>query len=210
MGVWQTVGLVLVPVLAGWSALRIVARQGGRALDYLSALFWSGVAVGLGLGDGPGWLLAAGCVTAVATVLAHLVVVAARRMNQPLVTVDPEVFRARLLAVCTADGSPEALLAGVGPDGTVTVWGLEAAGVGRERHRPGGVCGSCLLEAFVTELAVNGEEVVEQYRVQLRRRANQLFLLRRGVISGEWTAELRPVQGFKAPYEHAPCRLHRY
>ncbi|MFB7948873.1 hypothetical protein ACFC6L_28615 [Kitasatospora phosalacinea] len=210
MGVWQTVGLVVIPVLAGWSALRIVAWQGARALDYLSALFWSGVAVGLGLGDGPGWLLAAGCATTVATVLAHLLVVAARRMNQPLVTVDPEAFRARLLAACTADGSPEALLAGVGPDGTVTVRGLEAAGIGRERHHLGGACGSCLLEEFVTGLAVNGEEAVEQYRAQLRRRANQLFLLRRGVISGEWTAELRPVQGFKAPYEYAPCRVHRH
>ncbi|MFF4340875.1 hypothetical protein ACFY00_13190 [Kitasatospora sp. NPDC001540] len=208
MSVWQTVGLVVIPVLAGWSALRIFAWQGARARDYLSALFWSGVAVGLGLGDGPGWLLAAGCVTAVATVLAHLLAVAARRMTQPLVAVDPEAFRARLLAVCTADGSPEALLVGVGPDGTVTVRGLEAAGISRDRHHLGGACGSCLLEEFVTELAVNGEETAERYRALLRRRANQLFLLRRGVISGEWTAELRPVQGLKAPYAYAPCRAH--
>ncbi|QKW23839.1 hypothetical protein HUT16_36285 [Kitasatospora sp. NA04385] len=209
MSMWQTVGLVTIPVLAGWSAVRIFARDGARGLDYLSALFWSGVAVGLGLGDGPGWLLAAGCLTFAATLLAHLLVVATRRLNKPLVTVDPDAFRARLLEVCTADGSPEALLTGVGPDGTITVWGLEAVGIGRERHRPGGSCASCLLEEVVTELAVNGEETVERYRARLRRRANQLFLLRRGVISGDWTAELRPVQGFKTPFEYAPCPVHR-
>ncbi|MGW4896102.1 hypothetical protein ACWEQL_28185 [Kitasatospora sp. NPDC004240] len=42
-----------------------------------------------------------------------------------------------------------------------------------------------------------------------RRRANQLFVLRRGVISNQWTAELRPVQGFKTPFEHSPCPVHR-
>ncbi|BAJ26056.1 MULTISPECIES: hypothetical protein [Kitasatospora] len=210
MGVWQTVSLVFMPVLAGWSALRILARQGQRLLDYFSALLWSGAAIGLGLGDGPGWLLAAGCVTLAATLLAHLLVVAARRMNQPLREVDPAAFRARLLEVCTTDPSPPAFLAGVGPDGTITVWGLEEAGIPRDRHRPGATCGSCLLEDVVTELAVNGEDVVASYRTMLSRRANQLFVLRRGVISGDWEAELRPVQGLKAPYAHAPCQVHRY
>ncbi|MFC8719409.1 hypothetical protein [Kitasatospora sp. NPDC057198] len=209
MSVWQTAGLVALPVLAGWSALRIVARQGSRALDYVSALFWSAVAIGSGLGDGPGWLLVAGWVTVVATALAHLLVVLARRFNKPLVAVAPAEFRARLLGLCTADGSPQAVLTGVGPDGTITVWGLEEAGIGRDRHHPLGACSSCLLEEVVAELAVNGEETVRQYRAHLRRRANQLFLLRRGVISGDWEAELRPVQGLKAPYRHPDCPVHR-
>ncbi|MGW4814856.1 hypothetical protein ACWEPB_24870 [Kitasatospora cineracea] len=210
MSGWQTAGMVALPVLAGWSVVRILARVGTRNGDYAAAAFWSALAIGLGLGGGPGWLLAAGCVTAVAALLAHLLVLAVRAANRPQATVDPAAFRARLLEVCTADGSPPALMTGVGPDGTITVWGLEEAGVPRDRHHPSGACPTCLLEEFVTELAVNGEQTVRQYRAQLRRRANQLFVLHRGVISGDWEAELSPVRGPKAPYRHAACPVHRY
>ncbi|MFE6866168.1 hypothetical protein ACFVFS_06395 [Kitasatospora sp. NPDC057692] len=209
MDVLGTAGLVAVPVLAGWSALRIWLRDGSRVLDYASAVFWSGVAIELGLNEGPGWLLPAGCATAGATLAAHLLVLATAVLRRPPVTVDPAEFRRRLLETCAAPSAPEAFLAGVGPDGTITVRGLEAAGIPRHRHRPGPGCATCCLEGIVGELADNGAETVAEYRALLRGRANQLFVLRRTTIGHRWTAELRRVQGFATPFEHSPCPEHR-
>ncbi|WP_380282949.1 hypothetical protein [Kitasatospora purpeofusca] len=209
MDVLGTAVPAAIPLLAARSALRIWLRDGSRVLDYAAALFWSGVAIGLGLSEGPGWLLPAGCATAGATAAAHLLVLATAALKKPLVTVDPAEFRQRLLEACASPSGPESFLAGVGPDGTITVWGLEAAGVPRHRHRPGPGCATCYLEGIVGELADNGAETVAEYRALLRRRANQLFLLRRTTIGHRWTVRLRQVQGFKTPFEYSPCPEHR-
>ncbi|MFJ1756344.1 hypothetical protein [Kitasatospora sp. NPDC088134] len=205
----QVVGQAAIALLAGSSVVRVWVREGPRVGDVLSAFLWSAAAVVLGWGDGPRWLLVTGWAVAGLTVLALLVPLIGAALSRPLVVVDPAEFRARLLALGDGAGPPDTVLLGVGPDGTVTVWGLEAQGVPRHRYRPGPGCATCFLEGVVAELADNGPEVVEEYRVLLRHRANQLFLLERGVISGRWTAGLRPVRGLKAPFEHSPCPVHR-
>ncbi|MFJ5234447.1 hypothetical protein ACIQBJ_31650 [Kitasatospora sp. NPDC088391] len=205
----DVLGQVAVALLAGSSVVRVWVREGPRPGDVFSGFLWSAAAVALGWGDGPLWLSVLGWTGAGLTVLALLVPVIGAAVSRPLVEVDPVEFRARLLALGDGAGPPDAVLLGVGPDGTVTVWGLEAHGVPRHRHRPGPGCATCFLEGVVAELADNGPEVVEEYRVLLRHRANQLFLLERGVISGRWTAGLRPVRGLRAPFEHSPCSVHR-
>lgn len=209
MDVLNTVGLVVVPLLAASAALRVWVRPVVRGVDWFSAFFWSAAAIGIGLDDGPGWLLVTGGVTAGLTLLAPLTVLIGALVRKPLIEVEPDEFRGRLLAACTAPDPPPAVLIGVGPDGTLTVWGLEAAGFPRNRHRTGSACAMCLLESVVEELADDGPAAVAEYRAHLRRRANQLFLLRHGTISGRWTADLRPVKGLNSPYPTPPCTVHR-
>ncbi|MFB6893312.1 hypothetical protein ACFCX4_28805 [Kitasatospora sp. NPDC056327] len=209
MDVLHTVALAGVPLLALRSALRIRHRGWTLTPDHAVACLASGLAVWYGLTGGPGWLLIAGCVTAAVTVAAEATALAPGLVRHPVVTVDPAGFRERLLAACASPSGPERFLAGVGPDGTITVWGLESAGVPRDRHRTGSACATCCLEDIVAELADNGPETVAEYRIRLRGRANQLFRMQRTTIGHRWTADLAPVVGFKTPFEHSPCSEHR-
>ncbi|MER6395502.1 hypothetical protein ABT263_05465 [Kitasatospora sp. NPDC001603] len=209
MGLLHTACTVAVPLLAMWSVLRVWFRGDAVVADSLAAYCWSAVGIALGRTAGPWWLPAVCWTTAGATLLSHVISLLRLLFEKPLVRVDPARFRERLLEICGTETGPEAFLVGVGPDGTVVVRGLEAAGVPRHRHRPGPGCATCYLEEFVRELAVNGTDAVDRYRGLLKRRANRLFLLRRGVLDNRWTAELRQVPGFSTPFAYSPCAVHR-
>ncbi|MCX5215118.1 hypothetical protein OG689_38655 [Kitasatospora sp. NBC_00240] len=212
MDVWQMFGVLAIPVLAGWSVLRLWLRAGGpRLTDRLSAGFWSSAGLAVGWSTGPGWLVPVSWVLiglALLTHLSPLLELFASRYVGPARRVDPGEFRGRLLAVCLQETTP-GLIIGVGPDGGIVVWGLEAAGIGRDRNVLSQGCPFCFLEDLVAELVPEADAPVQAYRALLARQANQLFVLRRGVIDIQWQAELRQVQGLKKPYQ-AFCGTHRH
>ncbi|GHH59940.1 hypothetical protein GCM10018781_04020 [Kitasatospora indigofera] len=209
---WQAFGVLAIPVLAGWSVLRVWLRSGGpRLTDRLAAGFWCSAGLAVGWSTGPGWLVPVSWVLIGLTLLTHLtglVELFASRYVGPARGVDPEEFRLRLLAVCQEEAT-QGLVIGVGPDGGLVVWGLEAAGVGRDRNILTWGCPFCFLEDLVRELVPEADGPVQAYRALLARQANQLFVLRRGVIDLRWQAELRQVQGLKKPFANR-CGTHRH
>lgn len=204
MDVFYAIAAVCLPVLSAWSLLRVVAalrlRQNPRVRDLVAMAVWADIARHVGKHGGPHWLEPASTVLFAALLLLGLVM-GIIGLRQLIVTrrdpgTAPAKLRQRTLTLVRAD-MVDSFLFGVAHDGAVILPGLPpSTDESPARVRLDEGCAFCFVEDVLGEL-LDGDvgPHVQEYRRNLSRGENRVFVV--GHLTGDprWKAEIHTLAG---------------